>query len=681
MEQPNEVKILSAELEEKRFQHKEVYVDPYRFFYDLYKEEEELECHVDEYKVVDADPKAIRAHFKEQIDEARKVRSSWLAKAMEEDPAFMLDPVNDYYKKLIKPEYLNKMNDQQIDDVISIYDPVTWARKNLLTKRPQGWSPRCSKKGIPYQEQLIRCKSRKMVVRAGRRIGKTAALVVRLLHRSFTWFPKESSVYDIIIFTPNQAQIDLIFKMMEVFIDGNPKLLALIKENGKIPTRKNPYHMLEFHNGVTIKGFVSGSTAIRGQRADMLVLDEGSFLTKEDTDAVVALLAENKNVEQWISSTPKGLKDYFYERVHDESFVSFYFPTDKYHPDWDYEMEQTFRNQLTDSGYRHEVLADFSADGEGVFQTEFIEMAKRDYQYADCKPHEGCIYAIGVDWNDVQNGTQIYVIEYSMLNSMFRIVDRASVSVAGFTQTMAVNKIRDLNRKWRANVLYVDYGHGSTQVELLHILGMKAQPNSVDKRLLKAKAINFSSVFEIRDPWTKQKVKKPGKPYIVNNAVRVLESGFLEISKYDKLLIQQMEGYHIHHISPKGLPVYEPDEKVGDHCLDALMLALLGFHLEYSSLAKPKMAQSMSLIDSHPLNRNSQHQTEDFGLKEAFEAVMEADARLQADKEYERKILKEAHGTSRSAISPDNTTIKRRTPQSGRFTRRHLPQRSSRSKF
>jgi hypothetical protein len=55
------------------------------------------------------------------------------------------------------------------------------------------------------------------------------------------------------------------------------------------------------------------------------------------------------------------------------------------------------------------------------------------------------------------------------------------------------------------------------------------------------------------------------------------------------LLEKQLQGYIIKRVSQTGIPVYEAGNKqAGDHVLDALMLAVVGFILEATPLGKPR---------------------------------------------------------------------------------------------
>lgn len=562
--------------------------NPYDFFY----EEENPEKELDNVEMI-VNEVEYKKYLEEYFSEADREKEPWLRKALRHDPAFILGAENNYYKQTIPKELSSQLSGDELNEVIALDDPVTWGKRYLLQKHG-GWKPRCSQNGIPYQTMMIRCRSKRIVTRAGRRTGKSAAIVVKALHKAFTFTPDKQPTYKIVIFTPHQTQIRLIFKMMELFIDGSPDLLSMVKD-GKIPTRQQPNYELELTNGVMISGFVSGSSAIRGQAADFLIIDEASYLTNDDTDAVISLINEHPNVDVWVSSTPKGLKDWFYDRVYDKTYVSFYFPSDKFHPYWSKRIEADFRATYTIAGYEHEALALFSADGQGVFQLPFVEAALEDYYYGLQTFDPKWVYGLGVDWNDAQNGTQIKITGYNPETGRYRIVDSASVSVVGWTQTMAVRKVRELNRKWRPRFLYVDYGHGSTQIENLHEIGVKAAANSVDRNLINVKGMLFKSTIEVYDPYQRKKVKKELKPFMVNNAVRIVELQHIDISKYDVQLIKQMEGYIIDRYSDRGIPVYKGDPKWGDHELDALMLSLLGFVLEMSSLGKPQLVTDIGV--------------------------------------------------------------------------------------
>jgi hypothetical protein len=65
----------------------------------------------------------------------------------------------------------------------------------------------------PYQADMLRCSARRKVFRIGRQAGKTEAIVVSMLYHLFTkpGLPADEG-FKIVVLTPYQAQIDIIFK-------------------------------------------------------------------------------------------------------------------------------------------------------------------------------------------------------------------------------------------------------------------------------------------------------------------------------------------------------------------------------------------------------------------------------------------------------------------------------------
>mgnify|MGYP001602090489 FL=1 len=81
---------------------------------------------------------------------------------------------------------------------------------------------------------------------------------------------------------------------------------------------------------------------------------------------------------------------------------------------------------------------------------------------------------------------------------------------------------------------------------------------------------------------------KAAKPFLVENTVRRFETRTFSFPDSDNILEEQLSNYIIDRITQTGTPVYKPqDETKGDHTLDAVMLALVGFTLEKTPLGHP----------------------------------------------------------------------------------------------
>lgn len=136
-------------------------------------------------------------------------------------------------------------------------DPRLWAKVYL------GWEAR------DYQELILeKAKtSRSLVLRLGRRLGKTDSMCVLILWYGYTQANKgPNNQYDILIITPYETQIDLIFDRLKQLIEASPMLQQMVK--------RSIHHLYEFENGTKIKGLTAGAKSgneannTRGQRAD-----------------------------------------------------------------------------------------------------------------------------------------------------------------------------------------------------------------------------------------------------------------------------------------------------------------------------------------------------------------------------------------------------------------------------
>ena len=496
----------------------------------------------------------------------------------------------------ILPEEIRLLyNEEELEMADSLYNSVTWAKRNF------NWEPRVSTDGIAYQEMMLRCTSKRKALRLGRQSGKTEAICVLMLFKAFT-----QENYKVLVITPYRSQIELIFKRIKELIYQSPDLSNSVKREVA-----NPYHEIEFYNGSYIRGFTSGSKtsqgagAVRGQPADMIVLDEADYLTTDDINAVVAILNSRPHCELYASSTPTGRREHFYRWCQEAPhFKEFHFPSYVI-PHWNEELENELRLSLTEAGYVHEILAEFGEEEEGVFQVQFRELAEEPYEYEDIKPdHNRFVFGMGVDWNSSNIGTEIYIVGWDKNTQRFIGVRAYTISKIGWTQTAAMKKIKELNRIWQPSFIYVDEGYGATQIEVLKKWSKKQRivrglehPDVKLGEILKA--VNFSAKIEIPDPLTNQMIKKDTKSYMIENAVRMFEREIFIFPKADNILKKQLAGYVILRRTQLGKPIYGPrEERIGDHRLDAMMLAFLGYHLEYSDLVKREFIAKIAIASS-----------------------------------------------------------------------------------
>jgi replicative DNA helicase len=500
----------------------------------------------------------------------------------------------------------SQLSPEELTLAETIYDPIKWAEHYL------NWKPRISKKGDEYQALTLRCSSRRKALRWGRRLGKTDVLAIRALHFLYTHSPKaqrwdenrQEWVNDFgtaLVLTPFLSQVKNLFNRMKELIESNPQL-----EDEVVRSISTPYHLIELKSGTKIVGFsagAKGAESVRGQKSDLIILDEMDYLDEASIENIVALIMEHSDVELIAASTPSGRREYFYKFCRERmDFKEFHY-TSMHNPSWGPAMERELREFYnTEAGWQHEILAEFGEATTSVFQYAYVKNARKDFRYADCVPEPDWIYSMGVDWNDVHNGTKICITGYNTVKNYFKVVAKATVQKVGWTQTAAIEKMIEMNRVWQPDYFYVDAGYGAMQVEVIKKFGLDAKYSKsewaeVDAKLANVVGINFSSKVEIKDPLTGEPIKKPMKPYLVNNAVRRFEQGIVHFSVYDETMFKQLIGYQISKVTASGQEVYEkgPD---GDHDLDGLMLSLLAFQMETSEFIKTTYNNQISFSGS-----------------------------------------------------------------------------------
>lgn len=495
------------------------------------------------------------------------------------------------------------LTEEQIEELRTNYDLIRWAKKYL------NWEPRESADGVEYQAMILNCSSKRKVLRCGRRLGKSETLIVWTMYKLFTNSPKasrwdehtkkwEKGFSTIMFVAPYLSQVKDFFSRLRDFVYNSPELKAEVFSDVS-----TPFYKMELKSGMKLLGFSAGSSgasSLRGQKADYIVLDEMDYLDQDAIDTIMALLMEHNDVEMIAASTPSGRREYFYEFCKEKmDFKEFFYPS-MCNPSWGPKMEAELRGLYrTEIAWKHEIEAEFGEAATSVFQFKYVTAATRRYSMEKEQRKKDCVYAIGCDWNDTENGTKIRVSEWDPNRFALRCVDSATVQKAGWTQSAAVDAIIQMNRKWRADYIYVDAGFGAMQTEVLRKFGQEAQFRRdewahVDMTLMETKGINFSSKVDVFDPISGLPKKLPMKPYMVEAVVRKFEGGRVEISSEDEVLIKQLTGYFIAKVNASGQPIYEAGPQ-GDHDLDAFMLSVLAFEIELSQFTNRKYNYSVGI--------------------------------------------------------------------------------------
>ena len=532
------------------------------------------------------------------------------------------------------------ISEKEALEYVVIDNPILWAKVYL------DWESR------GYQDEMLLQgkKSKRLVLRLGRRLGKTECLCILILWYSFTQMNQgdNPNVYDILIVTPFETQIDLIFDRVHQLIDMSPLLKDSIK--------RDVYHRIELFNGTHITGLTAGSKSgngaanTRGQHADILMLDECDYMGSSEITNIINIANDDPGrVKILASSTPSGKHEEFYKwctgASHkyspcqsdiDNFCFSGYVNTEikggngwteifapsivnshllDINPDTDQTYLADIRDQLSEMRFVQEVMAEFGEEEFGVYQKKYLQMAtdegtRLDHRYTtDYTPEELQAFLskprtgpriLGCDWDKYGATTNFVCIELDKLHidafgrmyPVFKILFRMEVPRTEFTYTIAVNKIIELNDQYNFDYISVDRGYGETQIEILHRYGMENPETELYDKVV---GFQFGQKLEVRDPYTGKKDKKHLKPFMVNNSVVLFERQKIILNPNDKKMLSQLEAYRVMSRSTTGMPIYSDGE---EHIVDAMNLAFLIFEQKYGALLKRIISTKIIIMDS-----------------------------------------------------------------------------------
>lgn len=533
---------------------------------------------------------------------------------------------------------------QEALEYVVLESPLLWAKVYL------DWEGRDYQKEMLKQGKL----SKKLVLRLGRRLGKTECMCILILWHAFTQINKgPNAQYDILIFGPYETQVDLIFKRLKQLIEGSPLLMDEIS--------RDIQHHLELKNGTVIAGLTAGasngsggSNNSRGQRADLLVMDECDYIGSNNITNIINITNEApERIKIMAASTPSGKHEEYYgwctnasrryypskEDIEQFKFSDYLTDTNAKGNGWceiyapsivnkellkvNSDTKRTYledlQHELTEMRFIQEVMAEFGEEEMGVYQRKYIECAidegKRiNYQYMDNLSREEIekyvnktkfnIKMLGCDWDKYGANTNIVAVELDRLHlnkegivePMFKILFRIEIPRSQFTYVNAVNRIVELNDLWQFDHIAVDRGYGETQIELLHKYGLENPESGLSE---KVRGYHFSEKIKVHDPYTMKKDMKHLKPFMVNNSVRVFENKKIILQPDDKDFTEQLGAYVIKSRTTTGMPVFSDEN---EHAIDALNLCLLAFEQNHSYLFKQVLSHSIKTISGFKTN-------------------------------------------------------------------------------
>lgn len=498
--------------------------------------------------------------------------------AAENYPHWEIEKISHYAEELLEEDG----GGLTLEDVRCSMSAIEFHKKYFSETRLKDLRPR--------QEEYLACTSRNKAVRFGRRGGKSTIFSIEMVYMAVT-----TNDTPMLYIVPNQAQVMVITNELNDLLAVS-EIYGLLNGNAM----KQPYWSQKFMNGSEIKIMIASGEGktIRGQKAHKIYLDETDYIPDAILrEAVLPILIDNPGCGISTCSTPSGERKFYYRACQErDDFREFFAPSWECLPHWTEAMrKECLENSGSQEAFDREYGALFGESDKGVFRKDFLIRAQIQYSLPWPVPAGTPTY-LGVDWNGSGNGTRIIVL--AEIGNKLRLIHHTSVTQKEFTTIKAIETIVELNRLYKPLVLTIDRGFGAAQDELLRKVGQNAiargDINNPDVNLLhNLITVDFSEKLEFK------KLTRPTendsrrtKVYMVENLNRLFESDSLEYPESFQNLYDQFDQYRIKRFELSGQPIYEAG-KIGDHDLDALMLAAFGFAKKHSP--------EFGITRSHPL--------------------------------------------------------------------------------
>ena len=190
------------------------------------------------------------------------------------------------------------------DDFKNLLDPVVFAEK-ILNFKP-----------FPYQAQLLRDPAKKIVVCAGKQVGKSTTIAVKAIHFAVT----NPRTVSLIVSATRRMSMLMSDKILE-FIENT--VLSRSVRGKKRRTK------IMFSNGSWIKILPSGrdGRTLRGITAHLVLLDEAALMPVRVVENVIFPMLEATDGICWMLSTPEGNDHTFYRVWNSPEWSKYHWPT------------------------------------------------------------------------------------------------------------------------------------------------------------------------------------------------------------------------------------------------------------------------------------------------------------------------------------------------------------------
>ena len=308
---------------------------------------------------------------------------------------------------------------------------MTSAARLLLARAIWDWRPHAG------QRQWLLDTSRVKVAACGRRWGKTESEAVD----AATWAIVHPGSEQMIV-APTYDQARLIANGVERLLLGSPLLRR------RTEVRKTPYPLISiFGSRISARSADDDGRALRGHRADRVIVDEAAFVRDAVISDVVQPMLADSDGQLIMISTPFGRNHFWRAWAAGQGggarVRSFQFPSSG-NPHISREYIESQRLEIPERSFRAEYLAEFVDDASRVFKASEIEDCTALGRQARA-PVPPRIVA-GIDWARYTDFTVCVALDIARRPWRLAAMDRFQ----GLSWEASIERAAEFLRKWQA---------------------------------------------------------------------------------------------------------------------------------------------------------------------------------------------------------------------------------------
>ena len=344
-------------------------------------------------------------------------------------------------------------------------DPVTFSR-SVLDFYP-----------FDYQQGLLHDPSKRICACMGRQTGKSTTIAAKAIHFAVTRKRKT-----ILIVSATLRQSMLMFDKVVRFLDSSELVKAV---------RHRTRTKVIFTNYSSITALPCGNDGgtLRGFTADVIILDEASFMPDfVITNVVMPMIATTEGY-CWMLSTPWDKNHTFYKVFNDPRWSKYHLPS-SVNPLIDQAFLEEQRELVGEERFAMEYLAQFIDDSNSYFPISLIRQCVSEDIPLEL---EGELFA-GYDPGGKQSYAA-FVIVRRIDDKLYMVYKKAE---RGKSYTQFNVEISDISRLHAFKLLVDQTGLGNPIVEHLKELGMDVEGVTLTDRTKEELLSNLKILMEER---------------------------------------------------------------------------------------------------------------------------------------------------------------------------------------